>query len=790
MTDERTQEDAPHWPDPALPMSSSHARVATVRDGAADLLVWARHEAGERYRIDRAAGAGGHSLVFEAFDLKLERPVAIKFLRGSAVQGAPAPSHDLDKALLDEARAMARLRHEGLCPVYEIETGPGTPFLVMEWIDGLTLDEAWASSSREQKLQLLKRVVAAVAALHASGIVHGDLKPSNVLVDRRGRPVVVDFGLATRAGGSRGRAFGTPGFAAPEQLDPAGRVTPASDVFALGAMLYLLLTGEQAIADTSLEACRARALAVDYRLPQERAPEVPAGLQRICLTAMEPEAARRYCDAGAMQIDLGRWSRGEEVVARPSVLQGRFFDQVDTTMAHVDRWRRQSLVTDREANGLLDLLSRVRRPDSYWLVDARRLTLSQVMLYLGGWIALTALTAGLWLAWESFEGAPWLRWAIPAVTAATLGAAGGWLLHRNEPRIALGFFVVVNLAVAVSAVQLLRETGWLAPATVIEEGVSQLRQSLASPESQLATLVHPWQDPTLGWAMGAWNAQLLVVALAWLAASLFLRRVTGAAALTPMAAIAGLVLWVSSFAAAGYFQIGSDRSMSQLGAWLMVGGIVTLPISLRRNRMEERLERDAGEGVSLPRDAWSVATLAVACVVVGLFLVAWNASSLLTLWLVDDFALPTRRAAAFMVASIPLVGLAVLLNRRRTPLRARLGMGIRLIAPSWVLLPLLVIERDSGDPWWMLWQVVFFACVLVVAAMSALANWKPFLASSLLYFVLGYILLVVRLAEEFEARVGSIARIVMIVALLTGLAVMAAAYLLPRWRAVMRWRGA
>lgn len=769
---------------------------------AVDPLEWAKREAGERYRVARAAGAGGHSLVFEAFDLKLERSVAIKFLRGSLAPGAPAPDHDLTRALLDEARAMARLRHEGLCPVHEIETSRREPFLVMEWIDGVTLDEAWSGLPRDQMLVLFTRVVDAVAVLHAGRVVHGDLKPSNVLVDRRGRPVVVDFGLASRGGGVRGRPFGTPGFAAPEQLEREGRVEAASDVFALGAMLYLLLTGRSAIADSTVEACRARALAVDYPLPQERAPDVPAGLQRICLTALEPDAKRRYPDAAAMLLDLQRWRRGEEVVARPSILQGRFFDQVETTLAHVERWRTQALVTDRESNALVDLLRRIRRPDSYWLADARRLIPSQVMLYLGGWISLVALTVGMWLAWESFDAAPWLRWAIPGATALVLAAVGLWLRSHGEPRIALGFLVVVDLAIAVSLVQLFRETEWLAPALESRatstsgdagsEVVERAELSAADREdpdtrepakasTQIASIV---MGGDLSWrqGMGAWNAQLLVGGAIWLAATLLIRRLSGSSALTPMASLAGFVVWVSAWAVGGGVDARDDDRMALTGVWLAAGGAVALAWSLRRNRREEAVERDAGEGVAPQRDAWSAATLGTLSILAGLALAAAFRPDLWTLHLVDAWSRSRRIALAFMVASLAVFALTALLQRRRTPLRARLATGVRLIAPTWWLLPLVVLERESGGSDWILWEVLLFASIFVVAAMSAFRNWKPLLLSSLVYFAVGYVQLVQRLAAELSGRDEVVARTVMIAALALGLLMMAAAYVAPRWR--------
>lgn len=160
-------------------------RAATIEslEGAQSLV-------GERYRLERLAGAGGMGRVFAAADTVLGRRVAIKLLHTA---GRDETSRRL---VITEARAMAGLRHPNVCRVHEVVLDTRTPFIVMDWITGSDLRAHTRELDLRARLVVFTKIVDAVSSLHAARLVHGDLKPTNVLVDERGEPVIVDFGLA------------------------------------------------------------------------------------------------------------------------------------------------------------------------------------------------------------------------------------------------------------------------------------------------------------------------------------------------------------------------------------------------------------------------------------------------------------------------------------------------------------------------------------------------------------------------------------------------------------------
>jgi serine/threonine protein kinase/peroxiredoxin len=212
------------------------------------------------YRIEAELGGGSFGTVFRARDLTLDREVALKVLR----PGGPVPA----SALLAEARAAAAVSHPNVCIIHAVDSSLGAPMIVMEYVDGRPLSQLLGEGPAppEQAAALGRQIALGIAAAHAHGVVHGDLKPANVLVTATGTVKVVDFGLARRSAAPTqgdetglwdsnpaGGISGTPAYMAPEQArgEPA---TPASDVFSLGVMLYELLAGRRArAADNVLE---------------------------------------------------------------------------------------------------------------------------------------------------------------------------------------------------------------------------------------------------------------------------------------------------------------------------------------------------------------------------------------------------------------------------------------------------------------------------------------------------------------------------------------------------------
>lgn len=272
---------------------------------------------GRRYTVLRVIGRGGMGTVYVARDETLGREVAFK------VSNAPAPGSGLDERLRREARVLATLDHPGIAPVHDAGVlADGRLFYVMKLVRGDTLEHhARGLETESLKLSVFERVVDTVAFAHARGIVHRDLKPSNVMVGSFGEVLVLDWGVAkvlTELNAEDGMLIGTPGFMAPEQA--VGDITligPASDVFALGALLFWLLTSDLPSAGD---------LPRVNRVLRDRS--VGRRLRAIVTRCLAPRAADRYANAGEVAADLVRYRGGQAVAALPETVfdrAGRFF---------------------------------------------------------------------------------------------------------------------------------------------------------------------------------------------------------------------------------------------------------------------------------------------------------------------------------------------------------------------------------------------------------------------------------------------------------------------------------
>ncbi|MCC7387486.1 MAG: protein kinase [Phycisphaerales bacterium] len=278
------------------------------------------------YVLVRELGRGGQGSVYAALQPGTGRTVALKRLAGGAF-ASPGASSRFER----EIRILGSLSHEGIVTVHECLIHEDQPFLVMELVEGIPAD-LWADgedghrrSSRDCSA-LVGRVADAVAHAHYRGVIHRDLKPSNILVDRADRPHVVDFGVArlSEPGSDPGslttRGFvGTPDYAAPEQFGGSpDAVDTRSDVYALGLVLYRMLTGA-----LPWRTPRSFAEAADTTQDRRVVPPSRAGsvndtdLDTIVLRAIAPSPADRYGSADAFGADLRRWLAGEPIEARP-----------------------------------------------------------------------------------------------------------------------------------------------------------------------------------------------------------------------------------------------------------------------------------------------------------------------------------------------------------------------------------------------------------------------------------------------------------------------------------------
>jgi len=269
-----------------------------------------------KYILVRVLGRGGSGIVHLAYQRELKRFVALKLLRNDDAETLQRFTH--------EAQLSARLRHPNIVSVYEIGKHHNVSYIALEYIDGVSLDQRGKLPVR-RACQIIRDVAAAIHAAHEWGVIHRDLKPQNILLDRMERAIVTDFGLAREVSAARdvterGIVVGTPAYMSVEQATGERALDGRSDVASLGAVLYELLTERQPyLGRTPVDI----ALAVINQTPprpRELVPDLPSAVEAICLKAMSKRREDRYPTAKAFAEDLQRFLEGESVDAKP---QGR-----------------------------------------------------------------------------------------------------------------------------------------------------------------------------------------------------------------------------------------------------------------------------------------------------------------------------------------------------------------------------------------------------------------------------------------------------------------------------------
>ena len=275
-----------------------------------------------RFEVRQRLGEGAFGIVYRAYDPQLDRDVALKVAKGEVLN-----SPRRVERFLREAKAAAQLRHPHIVPLFEAGRDGSQYYIASAFIPGQTLAETLeaARPAFAQAAHIVQRLAEALCYAHSLGIIHRDVKPANVMLDLRGEPLILDFGLATRSDGSEkltqeGSALGTPAYVAPEQAE--GNAVPASDQYSLGCTLYELLTGKTPFGGPS---------PIQLLLHREKEPPprslhsgIPRDLETICLKCLEKDPSKRYPDCQALADDLRRWQEGDPSEARRLGLGERF----------------------------------------------------------------------------------------------------------------------------------------------------------------------------------------------------------------------------------------------------------------------------------------------------------------------------------------------------------------------------------------------------------------------------------------------------------------------------------
>lgn len=276
-----------------------------------------------RYRIVRELGKGGMGAVYLAEDSILDRLVAIKLPYSS-----PCRSEILHR-FETEAKILAKLQHPNICPIYDVAKFSGHLAITMAYIDGHSLADYIRAPGKQpirQSVNLIRKLAVALYYAHLSGVVHGDLKPANIMIDKRKEPVITDFGLANRqtetqsSPGAIPKLMGTPSYMAPEQIDGSiERLTETCDIYSLGAVLFELLTGRPPFIATNLQDLILKICNNQPVPPSSIRYELPLHLDLICKRALEKKPGDRFSSMKEFANALTDYLNGNPEVAEKTV---------------------------------------------------------------------------------------------------------------------------------------------------------------------------------------------------------------------------------------------------------------------------------------------------------------------------------------------------------------------------------------------------------------------------------------------------------------------------------------
>ena len=337
---------------------------------------------GGSYRLMGELGRGAMGIVLLALDERLQRRVAIKFIRSDVVEPG------FYARFTQEARAMARVNHPNVLCIYAFGEHEGTPYFVSELVEGVTL-EAWLAARRsppdlETALRILDDVCKGVAAIHAAGTVHRDLKPSNILVDSELRTRVADFGVSTRYAGNASVASemaGTPAYMAPEVAIAEGKPgtpSPLSDIYSLGCIAFELLVGRRPFQAQGEYSWIVQHATQPVPLPSSLRHDLPRSFDRVLMSALAKKPAERT--PSVEELRRGLASASHEALEPERILVAEDDEDFRDVLRTALRGAFPSADVECVADGRAALDALERKPASVALIDLRMPVLDGVAL--------------------------------------------------------------------------------------------------------------------------------------------------------------------------------------------------------------------------------------------------------------------------------------------------------------------------------------------------------------------------------------------------------------------------
>lgn len=477
------------------------------------------------YYLERRIARGGMGVVYQARQQGLQRRVAVKLISSGVLA-----SGEQRRRFRIEAEAAARMNHPGIVPIYDIGTWQGHAYFSMALVDGPTLQQVADERCGDDRraAHLVRDIAMAIAYAHRQGIVHRDLKPDNILLDGEGRPLITDFGLAkwhqdgtllTRTG----QVLGTPAYMSPEQAAGRTDTGPATDIYALGAILYTLLTGCPPHQGSSPGEILHRVLTCDVLPPRQLCADIPADLEHICLRCLEDKPEARYASAAALADVLDRFLQGQRVSSGHSSLLHRVTRALsrDQHQEHFRNWGRalfwmgcvilaaHSLIFGLDLWGL-------PRPVAHWLPRAGMFAglLALIYHYRGGVMSPHSVAERpVWSIWIGYlvtlgvMNAMYVLGGLPGEAlfpvAAALSGFGFLAMSGHVWGGSILMGVVFQIVALVSLrfpvfAPLLLGTAWFAALTVLAKRYQQeeTRQRVAA-----AAAKPPSDDPALAETM-------------------------------------------------------------------------------------------------------------------------------------------------------------------------------------------------------------------------------------------------------------------------------------------------